>query len=537
MALPPEPDQGISDEVYGVFSRDQRNQYLEIWASIIQIQKLDGTDPNVQKQIAGVVTDCIDRGLHAQARTWFGPDENIEPIFQTGLQLREKALERVRTLVESDPARYFVTYDEEKQLERMTALSPDFQNVDTALANISKRRQAVAQLHEELFVGSQLALQAQALLSNMEVNVAPQDAEGLTLTKRTMLFTNLLTNMALRKPTSLEILPEDIAMLADIWRNDDARARGKSEVLNKIRTLAESLGIDQDAITRYTSHVLADVSLFLDRPEIGLTQIREENIFAISPDDMQLSLAEFVRNHPPIIITQEDSDNSRTAVSRVATLQHDLKTHISDTKRAYQNYVRTVYNPFLDGLTPVDLGTLYLARQNGATKGIEFRDLEEEIPLATYIQTLRMLGAQDIRVEPAGQPFTEFSQNALSTQRAYDQVMQVVVAHILKRQFKHGENFQQIIQTLPSDALSKYLEAEDIDVLDQNELDTLFAIDNQTWYDIAIISHVSATNFGGKAELVSSSSGGIGSLHPYFEKMPSEKQEAIANLLLHVISF
>lgn len=554
------PEQQISNEVVGRLTDSQKQELTVLGLSIIDAKRLNPKNPQHAEQAKGILEDCVYRGLDIQHRTWFSPAESVSPIFELGLGQRESVVDQLKRISSTGTYLKYVTSEEATFTSHISPLDPDFTQADELLNQVKGRRTSVSKFHQSLFEESQLAPEARALKSSIDVvgadrNLTEQDKAWV---KNNRLFSNLLVNLALYQQIGLTVEPKDIAALSEIWHDLEARNTRQAKLVDRMKQAAKNLGLPEGHIEAYTRSILDDLNVTLAGGKVTLEELQgaeQAEQFAIPTQAMQEESLEFEQaddeaEHRTIYVPEEDLVEARGAINKIReflTRVDKLAEETADQEDAPEDdelnqYVENDYIPFVRQLIPLELTLIYQiglkdaqTADNNDYARIE-EELQEFVPFNTYLEALNLLQAVDIRVAETGGVIPELQ--GANKDLVYLAIKREVLQRLLEEKFDQDTTYDKVIGKLPTVVLAEYVERVDPANLPIDHIEVLTQLDVQKWFSLALERGVHAEADPNKSEEIKLAFDSDSEfLRGYIERMSIDKQQAIARKLQHIIVF
>lgn len=189
------PEQGLSTEVVGQLSDEQRLELSTLGLAILETRKLDPNKPEDVAVVQEVLEDCVYRGLEVQGRQWFAKTEKVTPIFQLGLDQRSQIIDKLKWFYENESTLRLLTHSE--ALTELSPFSPKFAELEAMVLEFTERYGIIRELHERLFSNPLLADDAVRLRQELNTRRALLVANPALLDyqKNNMLYANFLVNL------------------------------------------------------------------------------------------------------------------------------------------------------------------------------------------------------------------------------------------------------------------------------------------------------------------------------------------------------
>lgn len=552
--MTPETDQDtqISTEAIGQLTDTQRRELSILGMTIFEAKELDPKNPEHLSQVKSILEDCVYRGLNVQGRVWFSASEQVSPIFEMGLFQRESIINQLHTIRSNGDVLKFITAEEGDRIRQVTSLDANFSEADKLFQEIKDRSGVVSKFHQALFEESQLSPEARILKNSAEL-ITEASEEDKQWLKYNMLYGNLMVNLALYQKVGISVEPKDVAALSEIWQETAVRDNRQADMIDRLKQIAKGLGLPEQHIEGYTKRVLEDINHALAGGKVTLEELRDSQIFAITTQDMIDESLEFEQSQENEVVyfSKEDLLRARSTIQKLREMFEHIDTLAEETKDIVYNtpeddlinrYVDEEYVPFLSQLTPLELSLTYYqglkeAELNDDNDYARLEDeLEQSVPLETYLKTLTLLQASEFAVLETGEKVLEFEDEGKNL--IYGEVKDHVLQCLLEDKLDDTLSYKGIINKLPIEILTEYLEIINLARLSDEQVEALIALDIQKWVSMAAAKGVHAEadpnkedninlNFEVDSEFI----------RGYFDRMPTEKQQEIAKKLQHIIQF
>ncbi len=533
--------QGLSTEVFGQLSPVQESDLKSFGLEIFRVLNLHPKKDEDVEMVREVLEDCVLRGLAQMHKVWLSPNEEISPVFQAGLAQRERLAEQAKAVIEgstleasgSEYQEWFLSHEERNKLRRATAFSLDLNQVEEITRDYEKKFETVKRLNVALFTKSSLVVKVRAL----KADLAGELPSILDLDSR--LFANLILSMALYQKADVDIEPKDVSALKDLWNDPDLKRRSHERLIKEVVKLSQNLNLDQETVEQYTKMVISRIDVLLEK-EITVQSLLNSQFFAFTSKaiEEEQEVEESVEGE--IFFSKDQVEKAKNKFKEYLNKQREYSTAVNKPEmdqislaemgEAIAQVTGSINDP-LELLYLLRDSYLFEADKADLKVGLHtdylMKDLDELVPLETYIRALRLIWANSLKVSETQEELTDFKATKASN---------FLKRHLAERVIEEltiddGKMIDNLAH-LPAPVVADLLGSLRQEYLTDGQIEAVGDLDDKIW--AKLILEMDAEYDSMEDQVVFSMGG---SLEAYFEMLPPEKRKAIAKELKQDISF
>lgn len=545
--------QQLSSEVVGKFTPNQQGTLQIFGAEIADALNLDPRNPDHQRIAVRIVTNCFLLGLELAGKEWIARNEDVATYFERGFEQREGVVQRLNNYALGASHLGFLTKEEEMQASEVKVLDVDFETGENLLAELLDKEKVIRSFHAKLFDESALSEEATEIRADLQKKAESEgrgEQDHWSVYNR--LYANFLANLAFYRRPGVKLEAKDVSALSKTWEDPQVKERSRAYLFSVIETIAKQLKLPEDIIILYTANILHNISAEFGVQEITIEGLIFSDVFAVTSEDIQREREEIeepVIDEVQIIsVLEEEVLEARFAFERLRSLREKMAQL---TEKEAENFASGVYIPYLQQFSPLDLLfvlrdlTFYLEdytklsdkeREEEDSLYDLREDLVQFVPLITYIETLPLVFATQIRVGETKERL-DILDGPIGIE-IKDEITERVLEAVLRDELiDRGIGFAQVVQRVPVGFLTDLIIKIDESRIPDEYKQVLLSLDINQWYKIARVADINV--FIDKATDTFEFSPGPGSenIVRFLTQLPSDKQRAIAEKLSNIIIF